>query len=278
MKQAVLYPLVAAAFVSVGLAGCLEIPVSEVLNSERGEHLVERCQRVPLSKEFVGGVPPEFELVSWNIHKQQAASWQSELTHLAANSDLLLLQEAVNAKGLSSWLSGRGWQWQQSVAFRYQELSAGVLTAAKIGDVYTCAIRVPEPAIRIPKSSLVTLYPYQGSRYPLLVINIHAINFELEMASYKQQINGLLTMSQRYPGPTIVAGDFNTWNEKRQLLVTRLLNKHHFKEASFSPDSRSRFFSQPLDHIFYRGMSVVQAEAISTAGSDHAALRIRFKA
>ena len=276
MKQAVCYPLLCVAIALLGLSGCLEIPGSEVINSSQGEHLVERCQRIPLSKGFSGGVPAEFELLVWNIHKQQHVSWQPELTRLAANSDLLLLQEAMNTDELVRWFAAQGWQWQQSVAFRYEEHSAGVLTAAKTSDVYACAIRVPEPAIRIPKSSLVTLFPRQGSSYPLLVINIHAINFELGIAAYKQQVNSLLAMSRHYPGPVIVAGDFNTWSEKRQLLVTTLLHQYKFNEVSFSPDVRTRVFSQPLDHLFYRGLSVAQSEAIPSSGSDHVPLRIRF--
>ncbi len=276
MKSTHCYPLAAMVFAVVSLSGCLEIPVSEEINSNQGEYLVERCQRVPVSKDFGGGLSPQFDLVSWNIHKLQQGSWQAELTRLASGSDLLLLQEAVNSAGLASWFATHGWQWQQSVAFRYENLSAGVLTAAKTSEVYTCAIRVPEPAIRIPKSSLVTLYPLQGSRYPLLVMNIHGINFELGLAAYKRQFTTLLAMSRRYPGPVIVAGDFNTWDEKRQLLLTTLLRKYRFDEANFTPDSRRRFFAHPLDHIYYRGLTVLSAEAPASSGSDHAPLRIRF--
>ena len=39
-----------------------------------------------------------------------------------------------------------------------------MLTAAVIPDVYACAFRYPEPGIRIPKSSLISLYPLEESR------------------------------------------------------------------------------------------------------------------
>ena len=125
MKQAVCYPLVSVAIAALCLSGCLEIPGSEVINSNQGEHLVERCQRIPLSKGFSGGVPAEFELLVWNIHKQQHVSWQPELTRLAANSDLLLLQEAVNTDELVRWFAAQGWQWQQSVAFAMRGILQG---------------------------------------------------------------------------------------------------------------------------------------------------------
>lgn len=73
-------------------------------------------------------------------------------------------------------------------------------------------------------------------------------------------------MTRNYQGPVIVAGDFNTWSDKRRLLLQNALARYQFQEASYQPDERTRVAGLPLDHLFYRGLTLSQGEAVSSDG------------
>lgn len=258
------------------LTACLEIPTEEVIYSQVGEQLVDRCTHVPARQGFPDGLPADFTVLVWNLHKLQDPNWQNELTRWGKTSDLLMLQEAQDDPGLAAWLAGGQFKWQQVAAFRFQERASGVLNGSTVEQVYSCSLRIPEPATRLPKSSLLSLYPLQGSRYPLMVINVHAINFELGMAAYKQQVTQVAKLTRKYQGPVIVAGDFNTWGDKRRVLLQNTMARYQLQEASYQPDERTRVAGLPLDHLFYRGLTLSQAEAVSSHGSDHNPLRLGF--
>jgi endonuclease/exonuclease/phosphatase (EEP) superfamily protein YafD len=48
-------------------------------------------------------------------------------------------------------------------------------------------------------------------------------------------------------------------------------------EIEFSPDNRTQFVNgMPLDHVFYRGLNVVEASSPVTQSSDHNPLLVSF--
>jgi len=251
------------------LTACLEIPSDEVIYSNTGEQLIDRCGHVPARQGFPGGLPASFKVLVWNIYKLQARDWASELAKWGAGKDLLLLQEASDAPALASWLASGHWSWQQVAAFRFEQRTSGVLNAAQDPAVYSCSWRVPEPSSRIPKSALMSLYPLQGSRYPLMVVNVHAINFELGMAAYKKQLEQIGKLTRKYQGPVLVAGDFNTWNGKRLALLQQIMTRNKLQPVSYSQDERMRVGSWALDHAFTRGLTVSAASSQRSSGSDH---------
>ncbi len=260
------------------LGGCFEIPTQEILNTEQGERLIDACGRVPVQK-YRGEhrLPSSFDVLVWNIYKSQRPSWQASLGPLLEGAGLLLLQEALDKPELGRMLSRHQLHWQQITAFRYQGRSAGVLTAATIPDVYVCSLRYPEPGIRIPKSSLITLYPLEQSPYPLMVINVHAINFEPGMAGYREQVMRLLRHSRRYPGPVLLAGDLNVWNSKRADWLESSLRAHKLTEARLHPDERLRVNGQALDRVYFRGLQLEWGASSQSSGSDHNPIRLRFR-
>lgn len=266
-----------AAALSFLLVGCdqLTVPDQDVLLTPQGERLVSPCQMLPVMPLQQAGLPGTFELLVWNIYKLQRPGWQAEL--LRQPVDLLLLQEAMNRPSLTQTLTQHGYQWQQVYAFAYRQGIAGVMTAAQVPELFSCALRYPEPVFRLPKSSLVSLYALEGSRYPLLVINLHAINFDLGTASYQVQMQPLWRLTRRYPGPVLFAGDFNSWGEQRSRLLQARMAKQKFQMAQFAPDARRRAAGWPLDQVFYRGLQLEQASAAPSAGSDHSPLRLRFR-
>lgn len=265
----------AMVLLSLLMSGCLEVPDQELLLTENGERLIDRCGRLPVSRDLGKGIPSSFQVLVWNIHKLQGRQWSTELT--ADGADLLLLQEAIDSPRLAELLNANQPYWQQMTAFRFQGQAAGVLTASKVDAVYSCAIRYAEPAARIPKSSLISLFPLSGSRYPLLVINLHAINFEPGMAAYKEQLTQLFGLSRKYPGPVLMAGDFNAWNEKRRQFLVTSLGAKGFTEARLMPDHRVRVLGQPLDAVFYRGLVLEKGAAEISQASDHNPIRLRFR-
>lgn len=251
------------------LTACLEIPSDEVIYSNAGEQLIDRCSHVPARQGFPGGLPASFNVLVWNIYKLQAKEWAPELTKWGAGKDLLLLQEATDAPELASWFASGHWNWQQVAAFRFEQRTAGVLNAAQDPAVYSCSWRLPEPSSRIPKSALMSLYPLQGSRYPLMVVNVHAINFELGMAAYKKQLEQIGKLTRKYQGPVLIAGDFNTWNSKRLALLQQIMVRNQLQPVRFGQNERMRVGSLPLDHAFTRGLTVAAASSQRSTGSDH---------
>jgi Uncharacterized protein conserved in bacteria len=101
------------------------------------------------------GLKSSFRLTTWNINKFQRANWQQELKTSAQQSDLLLLQEAVERPVLSQLLLQAHFNWQQIQAFRLEGEAIGVLNAAPVAALYNCSLRELEPVSRLPKVGLI---------------------------------------------------------------------------------------------------------------------------
>lgn len=261
-----------------GVSGCLEIPTTELEMTTSGPKLLDRCQRIPIQdrKGLLGGLASTFTLLNWNIQKTIQPGWQAMLEQQAVKADVVLLQESVDSAAMQSWLQQHEHAWQQVIAFRYEGQGAGVMTASQQADVYSCSARFPEPTTRIPKSTLVSLFPLQGSRYPLLIVNVHAVNVELGMASYRDQIKRIGQWVRKYPGPVVVAGDFNTWSERRMSLLQQQMSRLGMSAVAWQPDQRSLVRNLPLDHIFYRGLKVQSSTVERTTASDHHPMQVTF--
>lgn len=218
-----------------------------------------------------------FEIFVWNVYKGKRNGWLQVLDAHARNSDLILLQEAIDKPNLTEWLENTHPHWSQVSAFKLNNATSGVLTGARIAATQSCAFRIPEPFIRIPKSALSTEYPLAKSGQTLLVINIHAINFELGMAAYRKQLQQLFKNLDEHTGPVLFAGDFNSWSPKRIDTLRTLMAQHKMLEATLTQEERTRIFGLPIDHIFYRGLELLDFKALSTKTSDHRPLLAQFR-
>ncbi|MFD1007161.1 MULTISPECIES: endonuclease/exonuclease/phosphatase family protein [Oceanisphaera] len=259
--------------VALLLSGCIDVPEKKLL-SDGGIPLDHECARPPVNNSHA--LPPSFSLLSWNIYKQQG-DWQAELNQWLNNSDLLLLQEANASDELHQWLRQQEYHWFQVAAFNWNGIGNGVLTAAKGQPSQVCGKRLLEPATRIPKSLLFSYYSLQGSSQQLLLVNLHAINFSLRGRTYNEQLNMISNVIGDYTGPVIVAGDFNRWNGRRAGFLASWAAKEQLTEALPNPDIRTRFWGYPLDAVFYRGLTLEQAQGLESTASDHHALQMRFK-
>ncbi len=112
----------------------------------------------------------------------------------------------------------------------------------------------------------------------MLVVNLHAVNFELGMATFREQLNDLTALIHRHQGPVILAGDFNTWSDKREFWLNKLVGELGLQEAIPVPDLRRTAFGRPLDHLYYRNLDLVDVSSPATDASDHNPIMARFAA
>ena len=215
----------------------------------------------------------ELTLLVWNVQKHRGAKWQTEFTPSfdAAELDLLLLQEAP----LLLHDTQPSWHWQQSVAFLLDDIPLGVATGSIDVPLSSCGLWHREPWLGTNKTALVSsVVLHSGDT--LLIINLHGVNFSWDMQPYQHQLEALFALVRQHRGPVIMAGDFNSWRTLRQSYLREATQALGLQPVIFSPDRRTRFLGQPLDHLFYRDLKLVQAQTFLTKNSDHAPLLAKF--
>lgn len=214
-----------------------------------------------------------FKVLMWNIHKQDDLGWERDLSAFAAASDVVLLQEAVLQRPLRKILSDTGLRWLMASSFLLDADDIGVLTATRIAPIASCTQRVVEPLIRIPKSAVISWLPVvntaAGTRETLAIVNVHSITFELSVDVYRSQLEALADALAGHRGPMIFAGDFNTWNDARDRVLSEIAARLGLTELNLRVDQRAVFFGRHLDHIFIRGLETVDVSAVPVTSSDH---------
>ena len=218
-----------------------------------------------------------FRVLVWNIHKQGDSGWEHDLSAFAAASDVVLLQEAVLQPSLRDILDDSGLRWVMASSFLLGADDNGVLTATRIAPIASCTQREVEPLIRIPKSAAISWLPIINARTnkrpdfkeTLAIANVHSINFELSVDAYRAQFEALADALAGHRGPIIFAGDFNTWNDARDRVVAETAARLGLIEVHLLVDQRAVFFGRHLDHIFIRGLQIVDVSALPVTSSDH---------
>jgi endonuclease/exonuclease/phosphatase (EEP) superfamily protein YafD len=212
-------------------------------------------------------------LLIWNIHKEGDFGWRRDLSRLAAVSDVMLLQETALQPSLRNILNEAGLSWVMASSFIFDADDIGVLTATRIAPLASCTQRAVEPFTRIPKSAVISWLPIgdarAGPRETLAIVNVHAINFELSLVAYRAQLQSLADALAGHRGPIIFAGDFNTWSDARDRAVAENAARLGLTELKLSVDQRALFFGRHLDHIFIRGLQMIDVAAIPVDSSDH---------
>lgn len=217
-----------------------------------------------------------FTLLNWNIYKQQKAGWKRELQQWAEKVDIITLQEAKLSPELIKLSQQNHLFYQQNYAFKYDDFIHGVNTLSKVQPLSSCGSSIVEPWIRVPKTALATTYLLQDSDQPLLVINLHGINFTFAEQDLREQLSPYLTLIAVHNGPVVFSGDFNTWSDTRLSIVEQALTTLGFSEVLFAQDRRLTILELPLDHVYYRGLKVLQAQSLATEASDHTPQLITF--
>ncbi|MGD9058574.1 MAG: endonuclease/exonuclease/phosphatase family protein [Desulfobacterales bacterium] len=233
--------------------------------------------QIPSPAVAKGIDPSGFSLLSWNIQKENRKGWDTDLARFSQNADIVIIQEAYLTEDLRRLLLRRPYYWHLVTAFEYQEVKAGVLTAATIEPDFICPLRMTEPLIRFPKSILITRYPLTDTPYSLMIANIHLINFTPHITTYGHQVRQLTEILVNHQGPMILAGDFNTWSEERLAIIEEVAARLSLVPATFKTDRARKVFGYTVDRVYYRGLTLQEASVIEVNSSDHNPLWVRFK-
>ncbi len=216
--------------------------------------------------------PTAIRFVNWNIQKGGAAGWNEQLAEMVSVAEetagLVTLQEVpLTNPGWEDYAEGDAHAFAPGFAGR--GVQTGVMTISSATPLVQCNLTAREPILRTKKATVVTEYALAGRDDSLLVINIHAINFAPGLAAYKAQLDNAEAVIARHEGPVIFSGDFNTWRQARLETLESLIDLHGLTAVTFDNDQRKRFLGQALDHVYVRGLDVVDADTLETTTSDH---------
>lgn len=222
---------------------------------------------------------PLFGLLCWNVHKETLGSaFEPYLHHLLQScpSDLILLQEAKTS--LHRPLKLPGFSYAMAANIQTRRYIYGVLTAANASfeTAENLLTQSREVHLSTHKSVLISTHRLADGT-TLLLINIHAINF-VPSRWFLKELHTLKTLLQEHSGAMIVAGDFNCWSKTRNTLLEQFCSELGLIKADFYDAHHiKRVFRQPLDHIFYRGLKLVESRALDSGKlSDHNPIYARF--
>jgi endonuclease/exonuclease/phosphatase (EEP) superfamily protein YafD len=274
---------VPVAAVAAAVAGCVTVPEEQhALLLDADGTIAQRkitCQS-PAAAALAGEGALDAHAVriaSWNLHKEADPGWQADLVDLIGRSDVLLLQEAGLAPELRAAIERGGLRWMLASSFAYMDAEYGVLTATRVAPAAACTLRAYEPLLGIPKSALITYFRVIGRDAMLAVANLHAINFAPGSLGYHAQLEALGDALAAHPGPVVIAGDFNTWNEARDGEVRALAVRLSLTPVAFPVDARRRFFGRIFDRVYVRGVEVHDATAWEVTSSDHNPLLVTLR-
>jgi len=237
-------------------------------------------------------LPRTITLVNWNVQKGTSPQFVDDLARLLEQEqpDIVFLQEArtglIQVEPMGGYFAN-GWSYPWPGG-----TMVGVLTLSQIPPlrVEPVSTRYREFFVTAPKVSLLTEYPLPSGK-SLLTVNVHLLNFERwGDLKIRDQLADLKSLMIIHPGPIIMAGDFNTWNEKRLQLVEEIAVELKLAEVMDFPAGRttgdmgSDFFNSifgiqtelSLDRVYYRGFSIDSARVLPYESSDHKPIAVRL--
>ena len=221
----------------------------------------------------------EFGILCWNVHKETLdpvfRPYLHQLLH-ANPSNLLLLQEVKNSK--KKPLDLHGLSYAMSPNMETIRHFYGVLTAsdASYEEISGHLTQKRELRFATHKSLLITKHRLKSGR-AVVVANVHAINF-VPLKWFLSELRYIKGLLQKHTGALIVAGDFNNWTKRRRRLLERFCNDLGLEQAGLTDEHHvTHFFRQPIDHIFYRDLKLLEARALDSGKiSDHNPIYARF--
>lgn len=264
-------PLVAAAVLASGCAAQAQAPTRAAVTL--APPVQSNADAARATDSALRG--EEIRVLVWNVHKGSDDEWIGDFRTLAADRDLVLLQEAQlhdefqhGLVGLPRWDMVQAWQWRN--------VPTGVLTGSDVAPVRLTALEHREPMLRTDKSALITEYRIAGSDRTLLVANVHAINFTVDTRAFQAQLIAIADELDEHDGPVILSGDLNTWREERKAIVREVADALGLAEVAFD-GPRRQFGRFPLDHVYYRDLEVLSASVPAVGSSDHNPLAVSFR-
>ena len=260
------------------LTGCAVIDESanRLANDVHLDPLTCGSQLVGSSRSAQGELDSgNIRMVNWNIQKGGDPQWTTDLATFQGDPDLMVLQEAPfnpNAWGLDSTDQYHSF----SPGYRTSRSLTGVMTISAVKPLTQCNFLSVEPWLRSPKATVVTEYGLTDTDQTLVVVNIHAMNFTFGAHDFRMQIRRALSVLNNHAGPILLSGDFNTWSGKRSETLNEMTDSLGLKMLDYDEDHRKRFLGQPLDHIYIRGLKVLEATTRKVDSSDHNPMSVRL--
>lgn len=228
---------------------------------------------VTFGKPSVTELPSDLKIIVWNTYKGAKPGWQQDFETLTQNADLFIMQEATSHTLMTDIFNkaslGQFWNFATSFINSHSERT-GVATGSIAQPISVQYLRSKhlEPILNTPKMTLFTKYKIKNTNKELLVVNIHAVNFNFlkiteALRHQLQEANKVIAL---HNGPVIFAGDFNTWLLARTRTMNRSMKKAKLSHVLFHADPRSVL----LDHVFARGIKLIDAKVLDQYDtSDH---------
>jgi len=231
------------------------------------------------SLEIMGHAPkqlmgPDIEVLMWNVFKCKRKGWRDDFIKLAHNKDLILLQEAIlNSPFDTHFKKSLQHQWMMARSFKHikTNIETGIKTGSTVAakKYYFSASKHSEPISKTKKMLLATEYPLHTLNDSLLVVNAHLINF-VSFQKFKTHLDQVFQTLENHHGPIILGGDFNTWNGKRLKYFNQVAASFSLEEIAITRKPRITHLWQHLDHIYCRGLEIVDAQVHTHIhSSDH---------
>jgi len=238
-------------------------------------------------------LPTGITVVNWNAQKGKNPLFAEDLKLILEQEkpDIVFLQEAKADLFEPQQLGGyfaEGWSYPWPGGETIGVLTLSRVPAVRIHPVPT---KYREFGVIAPKVSLVTEYPLANGEN-LLAVNVHLLNFERwSLKKISHQLEDLKKIMASHSGPIIMAGDFNTWNQKRLHLVKEITQDIQLKEVTDFPEGRktgdtsSTFWNKvlgiekdlPLDRFFFNGFKPSTARVLNFTSSDHIPILITLE-
>ncbi|WP_353661444.1 endonuclease/exonuclease/phosphatase family protein [Hydrogenimonas sp. SS33] len=222
----------------------------------------------------------KLSLLCWNVQKRTLSA---RFRHILADldrhypTDLWMLQEVRLRQGRPFPFPDH-LERAQSCNIRGLQNCFGVATLSRFpiekAESYLSDAR--ELGFATRKSALLTAHRLPDGT-TLQTLNVHAINF-VPYRLFEKEMDRLEKLLEKMSsGRLVVGGDFNTWSPRRQKRLREMMG--HYGLAKAEPREEhlvKSFLGRPLDQLFYRGLTFLDAVAIDISLSDHNPIHFRF--
>ena len=215
-------------------------------------------------------------MVNRNIHGGSNPEWIADLATITGEPDLMIFQEA--SLNTVDWGVVASDQYRSfAPGYRTRRSVTGVMTISTAEPLTQCNLVSMEPWLRTPKATMITEYGLTGTDQTLLVVNTHAVNFTFGVRVFREQIQQVQSVMSEHPGPILLSGDFNTWRGRRSEVLHEVAESLGLAMLDYDEDNRKRAFGQALDHIYVRGLQVIDATTHRVGSSDHNPMLVRLR-
>ena len=236
---------------------------------EKSLLLTGRAPRAQLPRHHV------LKVFIWNVKKMKSPKVHKFLHKYSNRADVALLQEGgygLEADKFWKNIDLNTGLWSFAVSYEQGNLVTGVLTRTVFQPLKQKILRSRGHEVwkKSRKNTLLSYLPIEGQVEPLLVVNVHGLNF-VSLDTYTAQMKHLAEHIAQHKGPAIVGGDFNSYTLRRSRRLEQSLQALGLEEVKMQ--GRRRFWPWKLDRLFARGFQVLNTRMMyESEGSDHEAL------